>query len=544
MKNLFNKIKPYIKTHKTGCIIVLIIVLVACYYGYGKLTNTTGETRYVTSKVQLGTVVSSVTGSGQVSALNQIDVKAKVSGDITYLSIQNGQKVFAGTLLAQINTTDAQKSIRDAEAGLESAKISLEKLKLQNSNENMNADLLKAYDDGFNTVSNSFLDIPSIMIGLENLFVTQSLSDNSTRMSGNIAQDYRTTAETAFYKAKNLFEKNRKNYRLLSLSSPKQDIENIIMETYETTKSISDALKSMRNFVDYLAEDTGRSSDYTSSQNTLSGYTSTINGHLSNLLSIKTNIKTYKDAFPNASLDLQSSELSVRLKNNALQDAKDKLGDYNVRAPFDGTIAIVSVKKLDSISSGTSVATLITKKQLAEITLNEVDVAKIKVGQKTTLTFDAIPDLSITGEVAEIDSIGTVSQGVVNYVVKIGFDTQDDRIKPGMSTGATIITDIKQEVLVVPNSAVKNQNSINYVETFKTELSPSTTGVQGSLSITPPDKIIVEVGLSNNTQTEIISGLKAGDIIVTKVISGTTTTKVTPSILNSMGGNRGGNLLH
>ena len=99
---------------------------------------------------------------------------------------------------------------------------------------------------------------------------------------------------------------------------------------------------------------------------------------------------------------------------------------------------------------------LITKQKIAEISLNEVDAAKVKVGQKVTLTFDAIDGLSITGEVSEIDALGTVSQGVVTYGVKIAFDTQDERVKSGMSVSAAIITDVKQNVLLVPNAAVKS----------------------------------------------------------------------------------------
>jgi RND family efflux transporter MFP subunit len=213
------------------------------------------------------------------------------------------------------------------------------------------------------------------------------------------------------------------------------------------------------------------------------------------------------------------------------------LSDYYIRAPFDGTIASVSVEKSDSVSSGTVVASLITKKQIAEIPFNEVDVAKIKVGQKTTLTFDAIPDLTISGEVAEIDSVGTVSSGVVNYNVKISFDTQDDRIKPSMSVSAAIITDMAQDVLVVSSSAVKTKNGSSYVEMFDTPLADSVAGVQGSLSKVLPRQQTVTVGISDDTSTQIISGLKEGDIIVTKTITGTAAaTASTKSILGSMGG--------
>jgi HlyD family secretion protein len=260
------------------------------------------------------------------------------------------------------------------------------------------------------------------------------------------------------------------------------------------------------------------------------------------LLSIKTSIKSYKDAFPNTDLDLKSSLLSVKQKEIALADLKENLSKYNVRAPFGGIIASVPVQVGENVSSGTVLATIITSKKIATIPFTEVDIAKIKLGQKATLTFDAISNLTITGRVEEIDSIGTVSQGVVNYNVKISFDTNDSRIKPGMSTSVAIITNIKQNILAIPNSAIKTQNNASYIEVFNTALPEALPGIQGSISTTPPTKINIETGISSDTLTEVISGLKEGDIIVIKTITGTTktTNTSTKNILSSMGGNKPG----
>ena len=535
MKTFFAKIKVFIFKHKIISFIFLAIILLAGYWGYGKITSTTGETQYITTLVQKGTIISSITASGQVESSNQIDLTSKASGTISYVGIKPGDKVLRGKTLFSIDSKDAQKSVRDAEISLESAKLSLEKLKIQNSDENMNADLMKAYDDGFNTVSDVFLDLSGTITGLENILNEANLSDNAARMSGKIAQNYRKLAETTYYNAQNAFEKNKKSYRILNHNSPKEDIGKIIDETYETTKLLSDAIKNFHNFVDFLAEDTGRSSDFTTSQNTLSTYTNTIDGHLNSLLSAETNIKNIKDSSLNSNLDIQASILSVKQKENALQDAKDKLSDYYVRAPFDGTIATV-IGKVGDTASGT-LGTIITNQKVATLSMNEVDVAKIKLGQKATITFDAIENLSMTGSVAEIDTLGAVSQGVVSYNVKIAFDTEDAQIKPGMSVSASIITDSKTDVLIVPSSAIKNQNNIKYAQMFIPPLAAPVVGSQGTPSLIVPNQITVETGISDDTNTEIISGLKEGDQIVSRTVTSSTTTPTT-SLLG--GGNTRG----
>jgi hypothetical protein len=183
---------------------------------------------------------------------------------------------------------------------------------------------------------------------------------------------------------------------------------------------------------------------------------------------------------------------------------------------------------------------LVTQQKLAELSLNEVDVAKVKVGQKATLTFDAIEDLSLTGVVAEVESLGTVSQGVVSYKVKINFDTQDEQVKSGMSVSAAIIIDVHQDVLTVPNAAIKNQGTTYYIETLNNP-SAEVAGVQGVTSASAPQQQTVEVGLADDTSTEIILGLQEGDHVISRTITTKATSAATaPSLFGASTNRTGG----
>jgi macrolide-specific efflux system membrane fusion protein len=168
-----------------------------------------------------------------------------------------------------------------------------------------------------------------------------------------------------------------------------------------------------------------------------------------------------------------------------------------------------------------------TKQKVASISLNEVDVAKVKVGQKATLTFSAVDGLTATGTVQQVDLIGTVTQNVVNFKVKILFDTQDDRIKPGMSVTGFIITDIKQDVLTVPSAAVKTSSGQTYVETLVNNA---------------PEQHQVTVGLLSDTDTEVSGDIKEGDAVITQTITDAkpATAQQPASILPGLGGGRNG----
>jgi multidrug efflux pump subunit AcrA (membrane-fusion protein) len=182
---------------------------------------------------------------------------------------------------------------------------------------------------------------------------------------------------------------------------------------------------------------------------------------------------------------------------------------------------------------------MITNQHLASITLNELDATKIVIGQKATLTYDALPDLSIAGQVSEVDAIGTVSQGVASYNIKIAQLTQDDRIKPGMSVTASIITNVASDVLILPSSAVKTQGTQKYVETLPNAVTSATSGT--STSSSTPINVPVTVGATNDTQSEITSGLNEGDSVVSRTISSTTTTSTgTTTGTGAAAGARGG----
>ena len=136
--NILNYL-PYIKSfisrawhmalrHKILALFLTVIIIIGGYYGYTKIFNSNGVIRYVTAQVQKGTLISSISGSGQVSTLNRADIKPKVSGNIVGVHVAHGQEVRNGTLLATIDATDVERTIRNAKTDLETAKLELDKL--------------------------------------------------------------------------------------------------------------------------------------------------------------------------------------------------------------------------------------------------------------------------------------------------------------------------------------------------------------------------------------------------------------------------------
>ena len=528
--------------HKIITGIILLLIISGGYFGYQRLTGDKNTVKYAIAAVEKGALIVSVSGSGQVSALDQIDVKSAVSGEIAYIDVKSGQEVKAGTLIAQLDTRDAQKAVWDAEINLADTELTL-----KNTKGKAEESLAAAYEDGLNVLTNTFKDLSPMMSDIKEMFKTllesSYGSDESdidyyqylVRLySGDSAQlsYWVGGAERKYLAAQTQFDAVQAGYWALSQSSPYDQIEIVLNQTYDTTRTLLELVQQTLNLIQKyqtLLEKENltppisiETSDNQVSQ--LSEFTSLLIERVDALSTVKLSLVDKKEAVAKADLDIETQGLTVKQSEYALSNAKETLSQHYIHVPFDGIIAEVNsdIKKGDSISANTVLATLITKQKIAEISLNEVDAAKVKIGQKATLTFDALPDLTISGKVLEVDIIGTVSQGVVSYGVKIVLDTDEEQIKPGMSITADIITDSKQDVLVVPNGAVKSQGNSHYVELveaseeMKQQLSVNTSGVTLSSS---PKSQSVEIGISNDLSTEIISGLKEGDIIVTSTIS-------------------------
>ncbi|HVZ67651.1 MAG TPA: efflux RND transporter periplasmic adaptor subunit [Patescibacteria group bacterium] len=211
-----------------------------------------------------------------------------------------------------------------------------------------------------------------------------------------------------------------------------------------------------------------------------------------------------------------------------------------VTAPIAGTVSnlnltpglpIISSSTSTNNSSGSNTSTTQTLGNVtldnvpltATVNLTEIDVTKIKVGQKVTITLDAFPDKTFTGRVAAIDTTGSVSSGVTTYPTTITFDSSIDGIYPNMGVNVTIITSVSDNVLMVPSGAVQTQDGVSTVRVLK----------NGQVQT-----VDVEVGKSSDTETEITSGLTTNDTVVTGTIT-TQRSTTTGASTSPFGGNSG-----
>lgn len=562
---MIKKIIKKIKEHKIIAAVIIVILLAGGYYINKTFAKSSSQTQYVMGTVQKGTLIVSIDGSGQVAAEDQVDLKPSASGKLISINAKEGEQVKKGQTLFFLDSADLQNQVSAAKVDLGTAQDDLDDMTNPNSQNWMQAqnnltqaeinldktkadydniqkttddDVSKAYQDAYASASAGYIKLAGYMQDLKDTMGTskdeyqylssyrQILGDNSSFVNA-FYNDYNV--------AKDLYGKNFENSKKISQTSGQDEIYKMVQGALDASKAISQALESARHMYDAInvssyndysisstiktmqpkiqSDVTAVFSNSDSLQASLDSMDSAVKDQPDNIKSAELAFKQAQEKLQKAqtalddlkspdSLAVQKQKNLIAQKEKTLADLQEQLNDCWVKAPFDGVIASVGTAEAgDQVSSGTVLATLITKQKLAKISLNEIDVAKVKVGQKATLAFDAIDGITLAGEVSEVDTLGTASQGVVSYGVKIAFDAGGNDIKPGYSVSASIVSNAKQDVLMVPNSAVKKQGEMAYVQMADL----SQRGIQ--------------TGISNDTMTEITSGLNEGDQIVSRTIT-------------------------
>jgi multidrug efflux pump subunit AcrA (membrane-fusion protein) len=142
--------------------------------------------------------------------------------------------------------------------------------------------------------------------------------------------------------------------------------------------------------------------------------------------------------------------------------------------------------------------------------VDEVDIYKVKEGQPVIIAVDALPGVDLKGKVTFISPFGTQQTGVLNFAVTIVLEPSDVELKGGLTATGDIVVDKRENVLLIPNRAVKGSPGEQWVEVMVNEAKKVT------------EKRAVKLGIQNERFSEVIEGLKEGEKVV---VSGTTAAK-------------------
>jgi HlyD family secretion protein len=254
-------------------------------------------------------------------------------------------------------------------------------------------------------------------------------------------------------------------------------------------------------------------------------------------------------------------KLSVNDAETQLENANTQLSKMTVTSPIGGTITAINNSNGDSVQSGKSVLTVVDMSSIKiKVSVDELDIGKIKIGQKATIKFDALKDKSFEGAVEAIAQTGTTSNSVTTYDVVVAVSNPAG-IKLGMNANVTIAVESKENAIVIPAEALVENNGQKFVRVESTTSSTTSTdkNTQNStnqqtqsnsnqngasknnaqVSSSNSKLVAIKTGLETENYIEITEGLTEGQKVLIKMPTTSTNTNNKNS-LGGFGGTMGG----
>ncbi|GIW67029.1 MAG: hypothetical protein KatS3mg095_0927 [Candidatus Parcubacteria bacterium] len=550
--------KERIKIFKNKKLLILLIITIGSggYFIYSRQINNKVIEGYILTKVKKGTVQKTISTSGYVTTTNSFEIKPEISGKIILITKKEGDYVKKGDLLIKLDDEEIKRQIRKLENNIKNLDKDIELSQIELNSMELNYkkneddykilirgdELRKTYEDFLKNFSRLTLDLSNDLEILRKIYFENDFETikNNLEYYASYYPEYKNVPEILVKKYNILKE----GLQPLSeeLSRTIYDIQNLnydlIVKSYNYLIDWQNFIKIGFDLVKKIKEDLNLTNSKHIKSSLIDDHYSDLNSiylkyssYLDNLSTYYNTINKYKDNLQQKEYDLKNLELSISQKkisidklkenknqlNQDLEDLYKDIKKYSIYSPLSGIVSGIKNKIGDSVSPQNVILEIISNDKIIELDVNEIDLPEIKMGQEAVIEFDAIPNLKLKGKIFYISPVAEINQGVVTYKVKLYLE-DNQKIKIGMTVNVEIIVQSKKDVLIIPNSAIKNFEGKNYVEIPDNKENIRNINNRPIKLTYPLKRVFIKTGISDSNNTEVIEGLKEGDIIVVRKI--------------------------
>jgi HlyD family secretion protein len=513
-----------------GIICLLVFLSVSC----SSNTSATSTTTTRTATVQKGTLSSSITGTGNLAYSSSEKLAFEMAGYVEEVSVSQGDTVAKDQELVKLDTTDWESQLKTLQKALEAANRSVDTAnRTLTSKQTALTKAQRAVTDAELAVTKSELDLQS--------------SQNSLEQIADVK-----TAQTSVDNAQYALDMAKSNMQAANGTGDVAGAEYYKTLIPDLTNALNQAIKDRDAVLNGSKATTTKAIalQIAQAQLDLQQKQRAIETAQLAVDDAKTAVTNAQADVTNAKQDLEDAEQNVKDAQSDLDETKSL--SPVITAPFDGFITKVNVNGGDEVQKGTVAVQIVDPEKFeANILVTENDVFSIEVGQKASVSLDALSGISFPAKITAIAPTATTSQGVVNYAVTVELtstqpsnttqpstpaanaasntstNTNTITLKDGLSATVKIVTEQATDVLIIPSKAITRQGQNYTVQVVKGTVTETRT---------------VKTGMTNGSDTEITEGLSEGEQIVYKVSSSssssTTSTKTQQSI-QGLGGSGG-----
>jgi HlyD family secretion protein len=501
-------------------VLVIVLVAVSIWYGWQRFASQRAvagqEARMMAVKVERGNLQVRVSGTGAVQAANQEEIRARMSGTVYRIDMEDGQEVQAGQVLAELEVQDLSLQIDRARLDIVIQERELARLRQEKT---IDAVIAPASGEVTWRVRPGDRVQEGAIIG--------TLQDRTKikivgRFNAAQMQHIRAGQQAEIFLPDFL---SYLNARVVEVSTlPKvESAGSILYDVWAEIVNPGGLLPGMKAYMSVttangnlraVEESILSLSDPVDIRATITGKIKTIkvesgrgvvSGQVLAEISDPDRADKLVDQIAIAELRLQQARLDLEDREG---QQKDRNTNRLIVAPIDGMVVLPAkpVGVGDSINQGTVFGRIVDYTQLqAMIPVDELDVAKVRPGQRVRFTAAALPGKNISGEVLRVASQGTSQSGVATFDVTMRIEAVP-KLKVGMTVNAEAIVEQRENVLLIPIEAVNEERGRSIV------MVPGVPGEDGKAG--SPRPVPVRTGANDAAKIEILEGLQEGQEVL------------------------------
>ena len=528
--NSLKRLKTVKLGKKTRLFIGLGLIAVVAFAGFAFWSNRASAAEYMTAKVERGNLRNTVTATGVLQAVTTVQVGSQASGTISAINVDFNSAVKRGQVIAQLDSTVAQAQVQQARANLENARAGLNQARA-----------------GVSASRAGSVDAQAKVLAAKSTTQTQKAGVSSAQANVAVLKAQLDDARSALKQQEALA-----NAGVIS----KRDYE-VAQTAYSTAEArYNQAAAQLDQAV--LGEKISAGAGQAQAE---------------------AQLQQSQAQIEQSQAQVQQAQAQVSQAQAALSLAEANLSHTTITSPIDGIVVSRDINVGQTVAASLSAPTLFTiandlTKMQVIANIDQADIGLVEQAKTVTFGVDAFPGKDFKGTIQQMRLNPQNVQNVVTYNVVIDVDNPEQKLKPGMTANLTITIDERNNVLKVPNAALRfrptniertrqssgansgqrqnraQRNADGNGEQSENRLTPSTAPVVGGQTRLvwilgqdgKPQPRRITVGLSDGSATEVVSGnLQEGDVVIIgETVSGQSRTQTTQQAPGFGGGQRGG----
>jgi len=480
----------------------LVLLAAAAYYFWGGSAN---AAQYMTARVDRGSLRNTVTATGTLQAVTTVQVGSQASGTISALYADYNSVVKKGQVVAQLDPSVSKAQVEQAQANLQQAKAALQQARAAVSNSRAGVTGARAQAQAAQSTAQN--NQAGVSAAQANLAVLKAQADDaasylrqqqSLQQAGVIAQRDVDVAQTAYQTAKARYDQGVAQLNQAKLSQQSSASSGVAQSQAQVQQSQAQVQQSQAQ--------------------------------------------------------VAAAEAQVQQTAAALQLAQVNLAHTTITSPIDGVVVSRDVNIGQTVAASLSAPTLFTiandlTKMQVIANIDQADIGLVENAKAVKFTVDAFPGKDFDGKIEQMRLNPQTVQNVVTYNVVIDVDNPDQKLKPGMTTNLTFTIDERNNVLKVPNAALRftpqdatsqrsgngnwqgrrqanagsdasqgsgNRGDVQFARPTDPVLAGQTRVVWVLGKDGKPDRRRIKIGLTDGISTEVVEGtLVEGEMVIT-----------------------------